>query len=166
MQTRAKTAGQLCDDDTESDIEQESFTEITETHVNDDPEAERTQQISVTDEHEEPFNCGMCNQDLVEKPYHIGCDGACLKWYHICCVNLSKAEYDVLEADKSSKWHCKSCEKSTLSQTIADIRSEVQLANDQLASDNISNPPPSQSTNEYIQSSARKLWNPSVSPKV
>ena len=59
-------AGQLCDDDTHLGPEEDSFSEVTETHAYDDPEAERTQQIIVADEDEEPFNCGiMCNQDLL-----------------------------------------------------------------------------------------------------
>ena len=55
--------------------------------------------------------CGVCNFDC-EGENVIGCEGACYKWFHIECVNMSHSTFINTFADKaSSSWFCPSCMK-------------------------------------------------------
>ena len=50
-----------------------------------------------------PYVCGRCQEDLDDKPKHIGCEGPCHKWFHTDCVDITDADFQQLLDDISSK---------------------------------------------------------------
>ena len=53
-----------------------------------------------------------CRENVNDSEEAVMCD-QCNNWFHIACVNISKADYRVLsKLGKSTKWLCKKCEKS------------------------------------------------------
>ena len=77
----------------------------------------------ITEEHEHTSNfiqqqntgvdlCTVCLGDFYSDDYEcVECTG-CLLWCHLCCIELTKEEYDNLEGEQ---WHCPSCVQSRLS---------------------------------------------------
>lgn len=52
--------------------------------------------------------CAQCKKDFNEDKI-IGCEGSCLRWFHIECVNITRKQVEVLETLKSAKWFCRVC---------------------------------------------------------
>ena len=56
------------------------------------------------------YSCPKCLQQVKDKGKDdaIGCD-VCLKWYHLSCSDLTKAQFQILCKIKSFEWICPKC---------------------------------------------------------
>ena len=66
--------------------------------------------------HFNPFDsnyiCPTCEQtveDDASASNTLGCDGACHRWFHRRCVNLSLADFQDISAMDDITWICPSC---------------------------------------------------------
>ena len=59
------------------------------------------------------YPCGTCSKEVKDSDKAIFCEGTCQSWFHIPCVNIDDAEYDLL-TEAETKWECPACSNSDL----------------------------------------------------
>ena len=56
-----------------------------------------------------PYPCAICSNNCRGNQKSIFCD-CCLKWTHLICTRLNKADFKLLTAEgKEEKWFCSIC---------------------------------------------------------
>lgn len=50
--------------------------------------------------------CPVCVKNILGSEDGIGCDGACQRWFHRECIDMTKSEYQRLSANNKIKWFC------------------------------------------------------------
>lgn len=71
--------------------------------------------------------CGACGKVVDSEEGSIGCDGACDKWFHIKCVNISKKRFRQLCNNKNDKWYCETCEQAYLNSSMTNTPDDNSL---------------------------------------
>jgi len=51
-------------------------------------------------------SCCICVKTVLDSDDGVQCDGACGRWFHRGCVNVSKAEYQRMSSNTNIKWYC------------------------------------------------------------
>ncbi|KAG8338033.1 hypothetical protein J6590_009310 [Homalodisca vitripennis] len=51
-------------------------------------------------------SCPVCIKSVLDSEEGIGCDGACMRWFHRECIKMSKSEYQRISGNNNVKWYC------------------------------------------------------------
>jgi len=84
------------------------------------------------DEDGDSGKCGLCDL-TVPGDCAIYCDGDCRQWFHLNCVNLSKADYDgINNLSNKIKWFCNDCDGKVnlLFGSCSDVLSDISSLKD------------------------------------
>ncbi|CAG2243357.1 unnamed protein product [Mytilus edulis] len=68
------------------------------------------------------FPCGICSKAVRKNQRGILCD-ECQYWFHVKCIDLPVAEYNIL-SQTSDSWYCKSCTLPQFTNSFFDISLE------------------------------------------
>ena len=104
----------------------DSFLEVAATPPIIGAELERTQEIDGGDE---IWLCFLCKDDLYSSE-SIGCDGDCIRWFHVKCVDIDDDQFAALNKHCNSKWFCSTCRRPSspgpLTQAIRAARATAE----------------------------------------